>query len=180
MIPPRPAPGATPFTFLFVGTLGYFPNYDAVRWFSESVAPLIHARVTAPFRLVVVGPSTAGEFGPEVTCTGWVDDLAGQYAAASAVVVPVRAGGGTRIKILEAFAHRRPVVSTSTGAEGLEAVVGEHFLLADEAADFADACAALMNGDAHADGMIDKAFELVTRRYERSLARDMIRRHSTA
>lgn len=84
----------------------------------------------------------AGE--PEVTVTGPVADVTPWYESAHAVIVPVRAGGGTRIKILEALAHRRPVVSTTVGAEGLGATPGRHLLVADSPVDFAAECDRLM------------------------------------
>jgi glycosyltransferase involved in cell wall biosynthesis len=76
--------------------------------------------------------------------TGWVDDLTAELVRADAVIVPLRYGGGTRIKIIEAWAHGVPVVSTSVGAEGLDAVDGGDILLADDAGALADCCARLL------------------------------------
>jgi polysaccharide biosynthesis protein PslH len=147
-----PSPGG-PFTFLFVGNFDYYPNHDAARYFCAQVLPLLRAGAPGPFRVRFVGanpPATvralAGE--PEVTVTGPVADVTPWYESAHAVIVPVRAGGGTRIKILEAFAHRRPVVSTAAGAEGLSVTAGRHLLLADSPQDFAGQCARLMRDPA--------------------------------
>jgi glycosyltransferase involved in cell wall biosynthesis len=83
-------------------------------------------------------------FIPEVEVVGPVPDLAQWYRNATLVVVPLRAGGGTRIKLLEALSYRRPVVSTRLGAEGLDVIDGEHVLLADRAHHFARQCLRLM------------------------------------
>ena len=154
--PPGPLaapPDGEPFTFLFVGNFDYYPNSDAARYFCARVLPLLRAGAPGPFRVRFVGASLpaavcalAGE--PEVTVTGPVADVTPWYESAHAVIVPVRAGGGTRIKILEAFAHRRPVVSTPAGAEGLGVTAGRHLLVADSPADFAADCARLMRDPA--------------------------------
>jgi polysaccharide biosynthesis protein PslH len=154
--PPGPLaapPDGEPFTFLFVGNFDYYPNTDAARYFCAQVLPLLRAGAPGPFRVRFVGASPpaavcalAGE--PEVTVTGPVADVTPWYESAHAVIVPVRAGGGTRIKILEAFAHRRPVVSTPAGAEGLGVTPGRHLLVAGSPADFAADCARLMRDPA--------------------------------
>jgi polysaccharide biosynthesis protein PslH len=145
--PPPPPDG--PFTFLFVGNFGYYPNEDAARWFCARVLPLLRERAGGPFRVRLAGAAPplavrmlAAE--PEVTVTGWVPDVGPCYATAHAVIVPVRAGGGTRIKVLEAFAHRRPVVATPAGVEGLGVTAGDQALVAQTPGDFAAACARLM------------------------------------
>jgi len=138
-----------PFTFLFVGSFGYYPNDDAARYFCGKVLPLLRAAAPRPFRVRLVGadPTAAVRLlaaMPDVTVTGPVADVTPWYESASAVIVPVRAGGGTRIKVLEAFAHERPVVATTAGAEGLEVTAGRHLLIADSAGDFAACCGRLM------------------------------------
>lgn len=147
--PLAPPPAAEPFTFLFVGNFDYYPNSDAARYFCAQVLPLLRARTPGPFRVRFVGAgpppavcALAGEAG--VTVTGPVADVTPWYESAHAVIVPVRAGGGTRIKILEAFAHGRPVVSTPAGAEGLGVAPGRQLLVAGSPADFAADCARLM------------------------------------
>jgi hypothetical protein len=142
-----------PFTFLFVGSFGYYPNDDAARYFCGTVLPLLRAGAPGPFRVRLVGanPSAAVRLlaaMPDVTVTGPVADVTPWYQSANAVIVPVRAGGGTRIKVLEAFAHQRPVVATSAGAEGLEVTAGRHLLIADSPGDFAACCGRLMRDPA--------------------------------
>lgn len=143
-------PSGEPFTFMFVANFDYYPNGDAARFFCAEVLPLLRAGAPGPFRVRFVGadpPPAVRRLAdePEVAVTGRVGDLSPWYQSAHAVVVPVRAGGGTRIKVLEAFAHGRSVVSTTVGAEGLDVTAGRHLLLADTPAGFAAACARLIS-----------------------------------
>ena len=136
-----------PPTVLFQGTLRYPPNADAARHLVRDVGPLLADRLPG-VRIRLVGtPAPALESladPPAVTLVGRVPDIVDELARADLAVVPVRFGSGTRLKVLEAFAHRIPVVSTTIGAEGLGAVDGVHLALADGAADFAAACARLL------------------------------------
>lgn len=144
--PESPAAGVNrnPRSILFVGSLDYLPNSDAVALFARSILPLIRKqddRMT--FRIVGVGQSesiVAVRSLPGVNLIGAVPNLAPEYASAGMLVVPLRAGSGTRIKILEAFRHRTPVVSTTKGAEGLAVTNGEHLLIADTPEELAAAC----------------------------------------
>ena len=167
---PLPRREGEPFRFLFVGTLGYYPNEDAVRFFCIQVLPLLRAAARRPFRVEVVGTGASPavrqlECLPEVRVVGAVPDVAPYYAAADAVIVPIRAGGGTRIKLLEAFAHRRPVVSTTLGVEGIDARAGEHLLVGDTPEAFAAHCARLMEDGVLAGRLVERAFALVRDRY---------------
>ncbi|HKW78867.1 MAG TPA: glycosyltransferase family 4 protein, partial [Candidatus Limnocylindria bacterium] len=129
-------------TILFLGQLGYYPNTDALRWFRSEIWPRVRGACPET-RLIVVGPSAPPDIAEwsadGVHVAGAVPDVRPYLAAATAVVVPLRAGGGTRIKILEALAMRCPVVSTPLGAEGLDVTDGHDILLADGAPAFADA-----------------------------------------
>jgi glycosyltransferase involved in cell wall biosynthesis len=146
-LPPAGRDG--PFTFLFVGTLGYFPNEDAIVAFCREALPSLRRMATGPVRVEIVGigatPAVRALAAiPEVEVVGALDDVAEAYRRAHAAIVPIRAGGGTRIKILEAFAYRRPVVTTSIGIEGIAARHEEHVLIADAPSDFARQCARLI------------------------------------
>jgi glycosyltransferase involved in cell wall biosynthesis len=139
--------GSGRFTLLFIGTLNYYPNEDAALLLCRDVLPLLLMRVGGrrEVRLVIAGalPSAAVKALADVSgvvVAPDVLDVAPLYAKADVVLVPLRAGGGTRIKVLEAFAHRRPVIATSVGAEGIGARHGEHLLIADSPPALADAC----------------------------------------
>jgi len=140
--PRRPGPTR----FLFIGALGYYPNIDALRLLTERVLPRVRAMRRAPFELHVIGRGAPPWLEAGLRSTrgvvyhGPVADLAPHYAGADAVVAPLRAGGGTRIKLLEAFAWEVPVISTHVGAFGLDVEDGRHLLLADDDEALANAC----------------------------------------
>lgn len=144
-----PPPAGAPVRILFVGTMSYPPNRDGAVFFCEDVLPRLRARTPAGLAVSLVGfdpPPEVRRLGdlPDVTVTGGVDSVVPYYRAAHFVVAPIRYGGGTRIKILEALAHERAVVSTTIGAEGLDLVPEREILVADSADDFAEACARLI------------------------------------
>lgn len=128
---------------VFVGGTHFFPNRDAVTHFLADIWPRIRARrPAASLHLIgrVSAPDRARfEREPGVRSLGHVDDIREHVAEASCTVVPIRIGGGTRIKILDAWAMGRPVVSTSRGCEGLEAADGENILIRDAPLEFAEA-----------------------------------------
>lgn len=148
--PDRPAGRTvvgTPPTVLFPGTLRYPPNADGARWLADEIAPELRRAVPdARVRLVGRFDPAQRPLGdrPQVDLVGPVPDMADELARADVVAVPLRYGSGTRVKILEAFAHRVPVVSTTVGAEGLDVESGRHLLMADTPARFAEACARLL------------------------------------
>lgn len=165
-----PPPTRGNFTLLFVGTLGHAPNEDAMVHFCTNVLPRIQAGAHRAVTLRIVGGGVspavqrlAGQAGVEVI--GPVDDLAPWYRDAHLVVVPLRAGGGTRIKLLEAFAMRRAVVTTPIGVEGLAAEHQRHLLIADEPAPFATATLRLLHDRALAEEMADEAYALFAQSY---------------
>jgi glycosyltransferase involved in cell wall biosynthesis len=137
-----------PPTLVLPALFRYRPNVDAARFLVGKVFPRILAR-SPEARLRLVGDyddriaDLARAEG--VTLTGFVPDITSELAAADVIVVPVRFGSGTRVKILEAFAHRIPVVSTSVGVEGLDVVGGRHLLVADEPGTIATACVDLLS-----------------------------------
>jgi len=144
------ATAPVPNTILFFGAHNYFPNADGLRYFLSECMPLLKQAVPA-VKLRVVGYTPAGfqSFANEsVEMVGFVDDVRVELAAAAAVIVPLRVGGGTRLKILEAMAMAKPVVSTRVGAEGLEVVPDRDLLIADEPAAFAGAIARVLSDDA--------------------------------
>jgi glycosyltransferase involved in cell wall biosynthesis len=140
----RPAAGETPegSGMVFVGRMDYRPNVDAVEWFVRTVLPLVRAAEPTAVLTVVGGggvpPALRRLSGPGLVMTGLVDDVRPFVHRAAMVVVPLRAGGGTRLKLLEALAMAKPVVSTSVGAEGVDVIAGEHLLTADSPEPMAD------------------------------------------
>ena len=126
---------------VFVGSMEYYPNVDAVLHFASECWPLI--RSNAPrVTWTIVGrdpPSSVLKLGkvPGITVTGTVPDVRPYLAAATVAIAPLRIGGGTRLKILEAFAMSKAVVSTSLGCEGLDVIPGKHLIVADQPEAFA-------------------------------------------
>ncbi len=141
-----PIPQVDP-TWLFCGAMDYSPNVDGIGWYFDTVDP--RARSVLPWRRVkIVGKSpTAGvraQAGlPGVTVTGEVPDVRPHYQSSMFQIVPLRIGGGTRLKIVESLSIGCPVISTTIGAQGLELRHGEHLLLADTPLEFATAAVRL-------------------------------------
>lgn len=159
---------ASPPTILFQGTLRYPPNADAAGFLIEQIRPAIAARVPdAQIRLVGVATPAISALGdpPGVTVVGQVPDIDVELARADLVLVPIRFGSGTRLKILEAFAHRIPVVSTTLGAEGLGAHDGDHLLIGDTPDAIAEACARLLADDHLRAQLVDNAHRLFTEKF---------------
>lgn len=135
-------------TLLFVGTLIYEPNIDAVRWFAMEVLPRIW-ELRPAVRFVVAGFGSGARVAevlsdPRCTMLESPAKLEPLYAAAALVVAPIRIGGGTRIKILDALAHGRAVVSTTFAAEGLGLRTGVDIEYADSPSQMAELCLALL------------------------------------
>ena len=130
-------------------------------------------------RIRLVGQSTpeveALADEPSVTVTGLVPSMADELAVADLVLVPLRSGSGTRLKILAAFAQRVPVVSTSIGAEGLGAIDGTHLLIADTPADLAAACERVCADPDLRTRLADGGQALFLERFESGVARERIR-----
>ena len=129
-------PGVAP-TILHVGTMFWPPNVAGVLWFAREVLPLIHRQLPEA-RFVVVGKAPPPEVqalasDPRITVTGYVAKLEPYLAEADAFVVPLHAGGGMRVKILDAWLWGLPIVSTPIGAEGIESRDGENIMLAEGA-----------------------------------------------
>ena len=149
---PALAPSPEPATLLFTGTLSHPPNAEGIRWFAEEAWPrVLRARPQA--RLLVVGRGAPrrvldlhGDQGVEVV--GAVDDMGPYFERATAVVAPLRSGGGTRLKVLEAFARRRALVSTTVGCEGLDVADGRELLVADGPDELAAAVVRLLDDEA--------------------------------
>jgi sugar transferase (PEP-CTERM/EpsH1 system associated) len=166
-----PAPSASNGRGLvFTGSMDWLPNEDAMRYFCRDILPLIRAR-EPEVSLSIVGRAPtpavqklAAEHG--ILVTGRVDDVRPFMKEASVYIVPLRIGGGTRLKIFEAMAMGKAVVSTTVGAEGLPVRNGEHVLLADEPDAFADAVVRLLGDTAARRSLEAAARALVVARYD--------------
>jgi glycosyltransferase involved in cell wall biosynthesis len=142
-LPPAPTPTAA-----FVATLGWAPNVDAALWFAREVWPEVLRRLPAA-RLLLVGrdpaPSVRALASSSVEVSGTVSDVLPYLAQARVAVAPLRSGGGTRLKILEALDAGRPVVATSVAVDGLEDLIGRGVVVADDAAAMAEALTSLLD-----------------------------------
>lgn len=153
---------------IMTGTLGYLPNLDAAQWMIDDILPRIRG-VRPSASLVLVGaspPESLATHGSEVIVAGRVPDVVPYLADADLFVAPLRGGGGTRLKILEAFAVGIPVVATSIAAAGIEAVDGVHLAIADDERSFAQAVVEMLSDAQRRADLARSARELVERRYD--------------
>jgi glycosyltransferase involved in cell wall biosynthesis len=166
------SPSATPEvagSLVFSGTMDWFPNEDAMRYFINDILPSIRREIP-DVSLTVVGKKPTPSFramasNAGVHVTGTVDDVRPYVAAAAVFVVPLRVGSGTRLKIFEALAMGKAVVSTPLGAEGLPLVHGRDFLCADGPDDFARAVISLLRDPGQRNRLGAAGRELVETRF---------------
>jgi len=159
-------------SILTASTLFYPPNADGVRWFLREVFPLVR-RAVPGVSLTIAGArpprdiAQAAAIQPDaVAVTGYVPDLVPLLETASVVVVPVRAASGMRVRILESLARGVPVVTTTTGVEGIDAVNGRHLLVADEPEDFARAVVRVMREPGLGAALAREGRRLVVEKYD--------------
>jgi glycosyltransferase involved in cell wall biosynthesis len=164
---------------LFQGSLDYPPNIDGAEWLVTTVAPRIRAVVPeTEVRLVGQAATSVKRLhrAGVLTVVGQVPSMEHELARASVAVVPVRFGSGTRVKILESFAHRVPVVSTTIGAEGLDVEDDVHLLLADDPEEFAAAVVRLLRDPPLRVRLTEAARSLYLAHYDGRAAYEGIRR----
>ncbi len=156
---------------LSMATMMWPPNVDGVLWFTNEIYPRIKQQV-GDTSFFVVGQRPVAEIralaeqDASVTVTGYVPDTAPYIAASACMIVPLRSGGGMRVKILEALARGIPIVSTTIGCEGIDVTPGEHLLVADTPEDFAAAVVRLLNDRAFGEAMAAAGREHVRARYD--------------
>lgn len=157
---------------LTLGTLHYPPNADGIRWFVREVFPLVCERISQ-VSLTIVGKNPPPDFleleasqPGRIRVTGYVSELTPYFQQAALMVVPVRAGSGMRVRILEAFARGMPMVTTTIGLEGIDATPGEEILVADTAEDFARAVVSLLNDARLQHSLAEKGRRLAETRYD--------------
>jgi sugar transferase (PEP-CTERM/EpsH1 system associated) len=168
----RPAGGGARkrHNLVFTGSMDWLPNEDAIRYFTREIMPRIKS-VLPDVTLTVVGRNPFRSLvelsarDPSVIVTGRVEDVRPFMEEASAYVVPLRIGGGTRLKIYEAMAMEKPIVSTTVGAEGLPVRDGEELLLADGAEAFAGRVLEVLQNEPLAQALGQRAAALVRREF---------------
>jgi glycosyltransferase involved in cell wall biosynthesis len=155
---------------VFVGSMDWLPNIDGMRWFCEEILPLIRRqRPDVPLAIVGRLPTreiqALAERDPLIQVTGTVDDVKPYLWNAAVSIVPLRIGGGTRMKIYEAMAAKVPVVSTTIGAEGLDIHPPSDCRIADDPAGFTRECLALLNDPTTAGQQAGAAWNLVAENF---------------
>jgi glycosyltransferase involved in cell wall biosynthesis len=143
------------------------PNEDGGKWFIRDVWPIIK-REFPHVQLRLVGLGSEGyltKLGPDITGMGWLADPGGEIASWSAMIVPIKAGAGTRVKVAEGFARRCPVVATTIGAFGYDVENGREVLLADRADDFASACIRLLRNPELGEALSERAHKRFLERW---------------
>ncbi len=157
-------------SLVFIGSMDWLPNEDAILYFVDAILPLIKQQCPE-VSLEVVGRSPSrklqalAETEESIRLTGWVEDIRPFVARGSLCIVPLRIGGGTRLKIFEAMAMSKAVVSTSVGAEGLPLRSGENIILADTPEDFADSVISLLRDSNQRKRLGTAARTLVQEKY---------------
>ncbi len=155
---------------VFCGSMDWLPNQDGVRWFVKDVLPRVTKEIPEA-RLVVVGRQPPDGFVKEVSrdrpveFTGWVEDTRPYVDRAACYIVPLRIGGGTRIKIYEALSMQKALVSTTVGAEGLPLEDGEHLHREDEAEGFAAKVVQCLRDEEHSRAMGKRARDYVKQNF---------------
>jgi glycosyltransferase involved in cell wall biosynthesis len=167
--PPEQPPAAQT-DLVFVGSMDWMPNVDGVLWFAREVLPIIRRRqrqcsVTIVGRLPPAEIVRLAETDPHIRVTGTVPDVRPYLWEAKLSIVPLRIGGGTRLKIYESMAARAPVVSTTIGAEGLSVHPPEDIRIGDSAEEFAECCLEMLEDGGVRGRMADAAWEMVAANY---------------
>jgi polysaccharide biosynthesis protein PslH len=166
----RPEAGEKLADMVFLGSMDWMPNIDGVTWFAREVLPLIHAR-KPEYTLAIAGRRPAAEVSRlaardrRIRVTGTVSDVRPWLFGSSVSIVPLRIGGGTRLKIYESMAAGTPVVSTALGAEGLEVSDNNNLYIADSPHDFADRCLRLLTDAGDRERLARAAWEMVAKRH---------------
>jgi glycosyltransferase involved in cell wall biosynthesis len=159
-----------PNSLIYVGGMTWFPNYDAILYFIDLVWPLIkkdvpEAKLTHIARQISNEFTRMAENDPALRFLGFVDDIRPAMSRSAVYIVPLRIGGGTRLKILDAMSMGKAIVSTSIGCEGIDVTDGHDILIADTPAEFAAKTVELMRNPQLRDTLSKNARETVTKKY---------------
>jgi len=167
------------FSIVFTGVMKYVPNHDGVVFFLDNVFPLIERKIPG-VKFYVVGNAPPDHIvnrqRDNVIVTGFVPDVRPYMDRSTVSVIPLRMGSGTRLKLVEAFSMRLPVVSTSIGAEGIDVVDGESVLLADEPEAFADAVVRLLRDAELRARLVRNGYQVMSEKYEWKVIGDRLER----
>lgn len=156
-----------PNQLIFTGSFAYRPNYEAMEWFMSYVFPEILSQ-NPETQLTITGDSSNRQLTntKHVNFPGHVDDVRPLIASSWISLVPIFTGGGTRLKILEAFALQTPVVATSKGAEGLDVATDVHLLIADTPEEYAEQTLRLLQDERLRERLVINAYKLVEEKYD--------------
>ncbi|MDZ7808674.1 MAG: glycosyltransferase family 4 protein [Gracilimonas sp.] len=158
-----------PNTLVFTGMMGYVPNSNGILYFIDSILPIIRKQIP-DIKLYVVGKnppqSVLDKASDNIIVTGFVDDVRPYVHRSSVYVVPLRMGGGTRLKVLEALSMKKPVVTTSIGCEGIDVLNNEHVIIADKEQEFAESVIKLLKDKKEGKRLSDNGYELIHNHYE--------------
>lgn len=165
----------------YLGAYSYYPNEQAALELIDRVMPLLRDRgIRARVQLIGANPTpvmkAAAAGCGDVEITGPVDSVLPYLKQRCLIVLPIRLGGGTRLKILEAFAASRPVISTAKGAEGIDAVDGRHLMIRESADEIAEAAVKLWNERETRASLCREALQLVTDHYSLQSTSELIRK----
>jgi glycosyltransferase involved in cell wall biosynthesis len=168
--PPKDQPFDHKADLVFVGSMDWLPNIDGCNYFVREILPLIRQkRPKCTFAIVGRSPGSGilemARADPGILVSGTVPDIRPYFWGSSVSVVPLRIGGGTRLKIYEAMAAKAPIVSTSIGAEGLPVIHGRNLYLADTPETFAQHCLELLDSVPARRQIAQTAYEMVSARF---------------
>ncbi|MEX2573337.1 MAG: glycosyltransferase family 4 protein [Balneolaceae bacterium] len=174
----KPNASATePFSMVFTGAMSYVPNVDGMIFFLKKIFPLVK-RVIPEAKIYIVGgnppPFLTRYRSDSVIITGYVDDVRPFIDRAGVYVVPLKMGSGTRLKVMEALAMKKPIVSTSIGCEGIDVKNEEHLFIRDEADTFASAVIQLMEDSRQQMKFSNNGYDLVKNKYDWKVIGDTI------
>jgi polysaccharide biosynthesis protein PslH len=155
----------------FIGNCNFLPNKEGIMWFIREVWTVIK-RKSPSAELRLIGRGSEGQLeklGPDITALGWLEDPGEEIASWSVMIVPIKVGAGTRVKVAEGFARKCPVVATAIGAFGYDVHHGEEILLAEHADDFASACLQLLSNFKLGKSLAERAYQRFLERWTWSL-----------
>ena len=161
----------TPFSIIYTGQMGWFPNEDAMLYFTSEMYPLIKKEVP-DLKFFIVGSNTSAkvkklaEGDESIKVTGRVEDIREYIDRAAVYIVPLRIGSGTRIKILEALAMEKPVISTTVGCEGLELTNGKEIVISDKPAEFANRVVSLLKDEKAGQRLGEAGRKVIKEKYD--------------